>query len=92
MTTETSQAPKLAREIFTTWTEAPCPYVFDKFGLRRACTNASSILLADYTEENGKRSDQLCKIWSEACDLDDAAAELALKASKLRQLALEILA
>lgn len=90
--TETIEAPKLARQIFETWTEEPNICVFDAFNLRKAVGSASSILLAHYNEQNGRLCDKLAKIWDEACYLDDQAKAIAEKAKALRKQALEILA
>ena len=89
-TQETSNASRLAALIVAAWVEPASEYVFDVYGIRKACSTVSDILLAeeDYSEERIKKLDELHEVW-EAARLLDIETESANRAA--RELRLRIL-
>jgi hypothetical protein len=93
-TQETSNASRLAALVVSTWVEPASEYVYDVYGIRKACGNASDMLLAleDYSEERSKKLDELHEVWNAARSLDkeiesanQVARELRLRILKALQ-------
>lgn len=79
---QTSNASNLARLIVATWVEPASEYVYDVYGIRKACSNVSDMLLSEgYVEENGKALDAIHEIW-EAARLLDHEVESANRAAR----------